>query len=141
MPPALVSAAPSVLPSPSLGLTKEEETESRDMAAVEAGLDSGSLEVQPEDPLGSLTVLSSAATFCCGGPEAELPDAEKSAESETTDGKICPTFTSAAFDRSASLLEVCLLSSSSEAIGGKSREFDVCTTAGSVVCSKEEELS
>ncbi|XP_015240637.1 PREDICTED: nuclear receptor coactivator 7-like isoform X3 [Cyprinodon variegatus] len=91
LPPALVSAAPSVLPSPSLGLTKEEETESTDMAAVEGGLDSGSLEVQPEDPLGSLAVLSSAATFCCGGPEAELPDAEKSAESETTDAPQRPS--------------------------------------------------
>ncbi|KAM4724024.1 nuclear receptor coactivator 7 isoform 2-T2 [Anableps anableps] len=83
-PPALVSAAPSVLPSPTLSLTNQvSETESRDMADVGGGLDGGSLEVLPDDPVGGLAVLSSAATFCCGGPDAELPDTEKSVKSQT----------------------------------------------------------
>ncbi|XP_069543787.1 nuclear receptor coactivator 7 isoform X2 [Brachyistius frenatus] len=74
--PALVSAAPSDLSSVALSLTKEvsenEEVESRDMAAVERELDGSPLEVLSEESVGGLgvAVLSSAATFCCGGQEA-----------------------------------------------------------------------
>ncbi|XP_070776155.1 nuclear receptor coactivator 7 [Enoplosus armatus] len=76
--PALVSAAPSDLSSLALSLTKEasgeeeEEAESRDMAEAEGELDSSPLEVLSEGSVGVLgvAVLSSAATFCCGGPEA-----------------------------------------------------------------------
>ncbi len=76
--PALVSVAPSDLSSLALSLTKEvsgeeeEETESRDMAEVEGELDSSPLEVLSEASAGVLgvAVLSSAATFCCGGQEA-----------------------------------------------------------------------
>ncbi|XP_028250616.1 nuclear receptor coactivator 7 [Parambassis ranga] len=66
--PALVSAAPSDLSSLAQSLTKgaseDEEAESRDMAEVERELDSSPLEV-----LSEVTVLSSAATFCCVGQE------------------------------------------------------------------------
>ncbi|KAI3367670.1 hypothetical protein L3Q82_026501 [Scortum barcoo] len=80
--PALVSVAPSDLSSLALSLTKEapgeeeeeeeEEGESRDMAEVEGELDSSPLEVLSEASAGVLgvAVLSSAATFCCGGQEA-----------------------------------------------------------------------
>ncbi|XP_008283591.1 nuclear receptor coactivator 7 isoform X2 [Stegastes partitus] len=74
--PALVSAAPSDLSSLALSLTKEapedEEPESRDMAEVEKELDGSPLEVLSEASVGGLgvAVLSSAATFCCGGQEA-----------------------------------------------------------------------
>lgn len=81
-PPALVSASPAVLPSPTLSLTKQdpepEQTESRDTVDVEEGV------VLHEDPVGGLAVLSSAATFCCGGPEAEQQDAEKSSVKSQT---------------------------------------------------------
>ncbi|KAM9341529.1 oxidation resistance protein 1 [Symphorus nematophorus] len=77
-PAALESVAPSELSSLALSLTKEasgeeeEETESRDMAEAEGELDSIPLEVLSEAPVGVLGVgvLSSAATFCCGGQEA-----------------------------------------------------------------------
>ncbi|XP_041827377.1 nuclear receptor coactivator 7 isoform X2 [Melanotaenia boesemani] len=92
--PALASAVPSDLPSLALSLTKEvsedEESESRDMAEAERDLDSSPLEVQSEESVGGLAVLSSAATFCCGGQEAttklkaELLDSEKcSVKSQT----------------------------------------------------------
>ncbi|XP_018519061.1 oxidation resistance protein 1 isoform X1 [Lates calcarifer] len=72
--PALVSAASSDLSSLALSLTKEvsgsEEAESRDMAAAERELDSSPPEVLSEASVGGLAVLSSAATFCCGGQEA-----------------------------------------------------------------------
>lgn len=74
--PALVSVAPSDLSSLALSLTKEvsedEEPESTDMAEVEKELDSSPLEVLSEASVGGLgvAVLSSAATFCCGGQEA-----------------------------------------------------------------------
>ncbi|XP_044022753.1 nuclear receptor coactivator 7 isoform X2 [Siniperca chuatsi] len=74
--PALVSAAPFDLSSLALSLTKEvsgeEEAESRDMAEAEGTLDSSPLEVLSEASVGVLgvAVLSSAATFCCGGQEA-----------------------------------------------------------------------
>ncbi|XP_042356265.1 oxidation resistance protein 1 isoform X2 [Plectropomus leopardus] len=74
--PALVSVAPSDLSSLALSLTREvsaeeEEAESRDMAEAEVELDSSPLEVLSEASVGSLgvAVLSSAATFCCGGQE------------------------------------------------------------------------
>ncbi|XP_029316323.1 nuclear receptor coactivator 7 isoform X2 [Cottoperca gobio] len=72
--PALVSVAPSDLSSLALSLTKEvsgeEEAESRDMAEAEVELDSSPLEVLPEAVGGlGVAVLSSAATFCCGGQE------------------------------------------------------------------------
>lgn len=70
------SAAPSEL-SLALSLTKkasaeEEEAESRDMAEAEEELNNSPLEVQSEASVGVLgvAVLSSAATFCCGGQEA-----------------------------------------------------------------------
>ncbi|XP_059208784.1 nuclear receptor coactivator 7 isoform X2 [Centropristis striata] len=74
--PALVSVAPSDLSSLALSLAKvvsgEEEAESRDMAEAERELDSSPLEVLSEESVGGLgvAVLSSAATFCCGGQEA-----------------------------------------------------------------------
>nr|XP_046268609.1 nuclear receptor coactivator 7 isoform X2 [Scatophagus argus] len=76
--PALESVAPSELNSLALSLTKEaseeeEEAESRDMAEAEGELDSSPLEVLSEASVGVLgvAVLSSAATFCCGGQETE----------------------------------------------------------------------
>ncbi|XP_027130604.1 oxidation resistance protein 1 isoform X2 [Larimichthys crocea] len=74
---ALQSVAPSELTNLALSLTKEvsgeeEEAESRDMAEAECELDSSPIEVLSEASVGSLSVavLSSAATFCCGGQEA-----------------------------------------------------------------------
>ncbi|XP_026195590.1 nuclear receptor coactivator 7 isoform X2 [Anabas testudineus] len=75
--PSLVSAVSSDLSSLGLSLTKdvseEEEMESRDMAEAELELDSSPLEVLSEASVGGLgaVVLNSAATFCCGGQEAE----------------------------------------------------------------------
>ncbi|XP_061599849.1 nuclear receptor coactivator 7 isoform X2 [Cololabis saira] len=69
--PGPVSAAPSNLPSVAFSFSKEvcedEEAESRDMAEVEQ-----ELENSPHEELssGGLDVLSSAATFCCGGQES-----------------------------------------------------------------------
>ncbi|XP_078132938.1 oxidation resistance protein 1 isoform X2 [Sander vitreus] len=67
---------PSDLSSLALSLTtevsgEEEEAESRDMAEAEGELDSSPLEVLSEASVGGLgvAVLSSAATFCCGGQE------------------------------------------------------------------------
>ncbi|XP_068436274.1 oxidation resistance protein 1 isoform X3 [Clinocottus analis] len=74
--PALVSEAASDLSRLALSLTKEvsreEDAESRDMAKAEVELDSSPLEVLSEGSGGDLgvAVLSSAATFCCGGQEA-----------------------------------------------------------------------
>lgn len=74
---ALQSVAPSELTNLALSLTKEvsgeeDEAESRDMAEAECELDSSPIEVLSEASVGSLSVavLSSAATFCCGGQEA-----------------------------------------------------------------------
>lgn len=71
--PPLVSAAPADLSKLALSPTKEvsedEEAESKDMAEVEQELDSSPLEVLTEASVGSLAVLSSAATFCCGSQE------------------------------------------------------------------------
>lgn len=69
--PALESVAHSELSNLALGLTKEvsgeeEEAESRDMAEAERELDGSPLGVLSEASVG---VLSSAATFCCGGQE------------------------------------------------------------------------
>lgn len=75
--PSPVSAVSSDLSNLGLSLTKdiseEEETESRDMAEAELELDNSPLEVLSEACAGGLgvVVLSSAATFCCGGQEAE----------------------------------------------------------------------
>ncbi|XP_043998399.1 nuclear receptor coactivator 7 isoform X2 [Gambusia affinis] len=81
-PPALVSAAPSVLPSPTLSLTNQvsqpDEADSGDTDDVDGRLDGGSLRVLTEEPGGGLAVLSSAATFCCGGPEGTEKSSEKS---------------------------------------------------------------
>ncbi|XP_032403514.1 LOW QUALITY PROTEIN: nuclear receptor coactivator 7 [Xiphophorus hellerii] len=52
--------------------------DSRDTDHVDGGLDGGSLRVLTEDPVGGLAVLSSAATFCCGGPEGTEKSSEKS---------------------------------------------------------------
>ncbi|XP_023249519.1 oxidation resistance protein 1-like isoform X4 [Seriola lalandi dorsalis] len=96
--PALVSAASSELSSLALSLTKEvsgdEEAESRDMAEAEREFDSSPLEVLSEESVSGLgvAVLSSAATFCCGGQEVasklktELlhsDDTEKTNKSQT----------------------------------------------------------
>ncbi|XP_014856472.1 PREDICTED: nuclear receptor coactivator 7-like isoform X3 [Poecilia mexicana] len=90
-PPALVSAAPSLLPSPTLSLTnqvpQQDEADSRDTDDVDGGLDGGSLRVLTEEPVGGLAVLSSAATFCCGGPE----DTEKSSEKSQTEAPRRPS--------------------------------------------------
>ncbi|KAA8582121.1 hypothetical protein FQN60_008861 [Etheostoma spectabile] len=55
----------------------EEEAESRDMAEAEGELDSSPLDMLSEASVDSLgvAVLSSAATFCCGGQE--VPGKEK----------------------------------------------------------------
>ncbi|XP_031137895.1 nuclear receptor coactivator 7 isoform X3 [Sander lucioperca] len=74
---------PSDLSSVALSLTTEvsgeEEAESRDMAEAEGELDSSPLEVLSEASVGGLgvAVLSSAATFCCGGQEVLLHTDEK----------------------------------------------------------------
>ncbi|KAM3871230.1 oxidation resistance protein 1 [Diretmus argenteus] len=72
----LLSAAPLKLQSSlALSLSKEflenEPTESRDMAKVERELTSSPLEELVEQSAGAVgvAVLSSAATFCCGGQE------------------------------------------------------------------------
>lgn len=68
--------AHSELSSLGLGLTKEGsgeegEAESRDMAEAERELDGSPLGALSEASVGVLgaAVLSSAATFCCGGQE------------------------------------------------------------------------
>ncbi|XP_056249133.1 oxidation resistance protein 1 isoform X2 [Seriola aureovittata] len=96
--PALVSAASSELSSLALSLTKEvsgdEEVESRDMAEAEREFDSSPLEVLSEESVSGLgvAVLSSAATFCCGGQEVasklktellHTDDTEKTNKSQT----------------------------------------------------------
>ncbi|XP_029349788.1 nuclear receptor coactivator 7 isoform X2 [Echeneis naucrates] len=74
--PALVSAASSDLSSLALSLPKgvsgDEEAGSRDMAEAERELDGSPLELLSEESEGGLgvAVLSSAATFCCGGQQA-----------------------------------------------------------------------
>ncbi|XP_067335100.1 oxidation resistance protein 1 isoform X2 [Channa argus] len=74
---ASVSAVSSDLLSLGLGLTKdfseEDEAESKDMAEAESELDNSPLEMLSEASVGGLgaAVLSSAASFCCGGQEAE----------------------------------------------------------------------
>ncbi|KAM6912244.1 oxidation resistance protein 1 [Xenentodon cancila] len=72
--PAPVSAAPSNLPRLALSLSKEvsedEEAESRDMADVERELDNSPHEELSEVSTAGLDVLSSAATFCCGGQDS-----------------------------------------------------------------------
>uniref|UniRef100_A0A673CUQ2 Uncharacterized protein n=1 Tax=Sphaeramia orbicularis TaxID=375764 RepID=A0A673CUQ2_9TELE len=73
--PALVSV-PTESSNLALSLTQdasgEEEAESRDMAEAEQEMDRGMLDVLSEPSVGALgvAVLSSAATFCCGGQEA-----------------------------------------------------------------------
>lgn len=80
--PAPVSVVPPDMSSLALSLTKEasveeeeegEEAESRDMAEVEGELENSPVEGPSEEPSGVLgvAVLSSAATFCCGGQDAE----------------------------------------------------------------------
>ncbi|XP_068608102.1 oxidation resistance protein 1 [Brachionichthys hirsutus] len=66
--PELESMAPSELSRLAFGLSeegswKEDEAERRDVAATETELDDSPLEV-------SVGVMSSAATFCCGGQDA-----------------------------------------------------------------------
>lgn len=76
-----------MLPSPTLSLTNQvsqpDEADSGDTDDVDGRLDGGSLRVLTEEPGGGLAVLSSAATFCCGGPEGT----EKSSEKSQTEGK------------------------------------------------------
>lgn len=74
---ALESVAHSGLSSQDVSLTKEvsgeeEEAESRDMSEAERELDRSPLGVLSEASVGVLgvAVLSSAASFCCGGQEA-----------------------------------------------------------------------
>uniref|UniRef100_A0A1A7WRN9 TLDc domain-containing protein n=2 Tax=Iconisemion striatum TaxID=60296 RepID=A0A1A7WRN9_9TELE len=83
--PVLVSAAPSDSPGLSKEVSEEEEEEeSRDMMEAEREMDGSPLKVLSEETVGSLAVLSSAATFCCGGQETasqvktEPPDSEES---------------------------------------------------------------
>lgn len=94
---ALVSVAPSDLSGLALSLTKEvsveeeeeEEEESRDMAEAEGKLDKS----PPEGPLEESTgvmgvgVLSSAATFCCGGQEVDSKAKMEQNETESSSTK------------------------------------------------------
>lgn len=96
----LVSVAPSDLSGLALSLTKEvsveeeEEEESRDMAEAEGKLDKSPPEGPLEESTGVLGVgvLSSAATFCCGGQEVdskakmEQNETEKSSTKSQTAG-------------------------------------------------------
>ncbi|XP_016893617.1 oxidation resistance protein 1 isoform X3 [Cynoglossus semilaevis] len=75
-PPALVSATSLDMSSLALSLTKEvcgheEEAEGRDRAAAERELDRSPPELLSEGSVSGLgvAVLSSAASFCCGGQE------------------------------------------------------------------------
>ncbi|KAF7660526.1 hypothetical protein LDENG_00280310 [Lucifuga dentata] len=95
---SVASAAPSDLRSGlTLSLSREafgdEEAEIRDMVEAERELDSSPLEVLSEQSVGALgvAVLSSAATFCCGGQDTGskvrmelLHKREKSMKSQTT---------------------------------------------------------
>ncbi len=95
---ALESVAPSDLSSLALSLTREvsaeeEEAESRDMEEAEGELDSSPLDVPSEASAGVLgvAVLSSAATFCCGGQEVaskllHSDETEKSSTKSQTAG-------------------------------------------------------
>lgn len=101
---ALASAAPSDLCSGlALSLSTEafrdEEAESRDMAEAERQLDSSPLEELSEQHVGALgvAVLSSAATFCCGGQDVgskvkmellHTDETEQSVKRQTAGGKI-----------------------------------------------------
>ncbi|TNN55324.1 Oxidation resistance protein 1 [Liparis tanakae] len=96
--PAAVSLAASDLSRLALSRTKEvpreeEDAERGDMAKAEVELESSPLEVLSEPSAGDLgaAVLSSAATFCCGGQEAVsrvktelLPTDETGMSSEKT---------------------------------------------------------
>lgn len=92
----LDSVAHSELSSLGLVLTKEgsgeeEEAESRDMAEAERELDGSQLGALSEASVGVLgaAVLTSAATFCCGGQEAasklHVDDTEKSSVKSEAD--------------------------------------------------------
>uniref|UniRef100_A0A1A8KBG7 TLDc domain-containing protein n=1 Tax=Nothobranchius kuhntae TaxID=321403 RepID=A0A1A8KBG7_NOTKU len=81
----LVPAAPSESPGLSKEVSEGEgEEESRDMVEAERELNASPLKALSEETVGSLAVLSSAATFCCGGKETasqvktEPPDSEES---------------------------------------------------------------
>ncbi|XP_054469550.1 nuclear receptor coactivator 7 isoform X2 [Anoplopoma fimbria] len=109
--PAPVSVAASDLSRLALSLTKEvteeeeeeeEEAESRDMAAAEVELESSPLEVLSEAEGGlGVGVLSSAATFCCGGQEAvskvktELPHTDETGMSSVKSQTAVPRRSSA----------------------------------------------
>lgn len=155
--PPLESVAPPELSGLALSLTtevsaEEEEAESRDMAEAESELDNSPLEVPSEASVGVLgaAVLSSAATFCCGGQEAaskllHSDDAEKSSvRSQTTGANLNNTLTER-FD-GLFILFLCLFTkalplfalSASEVLGWRSRESDVCAAAGSAVCREEK---
>nr|XP_020498330.1 nuclear receptor coactivator 7-like isoform X2 [Labrus bergylta] len=90
--PALVSVPLSDLSGLALSLTKEVsvaegETESRDMAAAEGELDKiqqGGLQEESTGVLGA-AVLSSAATFCCGGQEAAGQSKTKQLSTDETE--------------------------------------------------------
>ncbi|XP_060919673.1 nuclear receptor coactivator 7 isoform X2 [Labrus mixtus] len=90
--PALVSVPLSDLSGLALSLTKEVsvaegEAESRDMAAAEGELDKiqqGGLQEGSAGVLGA-AVLSSAATFCCGGQEAAGQSKTKQLSTDETE--------------------------------------------------------
>lgn len=147
--------APSELSRLALSLTKEvsgeeEEAESRDMAEAEGELDSSQLEVLSEAPVGVLgaAVLTSAATFCCGGQEAasklQLSDeTEKSSmKSQTAGANHHPSERWFGFFCSFSLLQFSPCSlfafSASEVLSWESWESDVRAAAGSAVFRKEK---
>lgn len=153
--PSLVSAVSSDLSSLGLSLTKdvseEEEMESRDMAEAELELDSSPLEVLSEASVGGLgaVVLNSAATFCCGGQEAESKmkmellhndDTQTSnVKSQTTgtidDDDLFSCFHSL-FPNSTSVFF--LFSSTANVISRWFWESDVCAAAGSAARRKEK---
>lgn len=105
--------AHSELSSLGLGLTKEgsgeeEEAESRDMAEAERQLDGSPLGALSEASVGVLgaAVLTSAATFCCGGQEVasklQADDTERSSVKSEPDRDASDRL----FD---SLLSICLI--------------------------------
>lgn len=66
-----------------------EEGESRDMAEVERELDGATPGELSEKSVGGLAVLSSAASFCCGGQE----EAGKGSTESQTAGRSSLSFT------------------------------------------------
>lgn len=141
--PAREPAALSELSSLTAGLTEEavEEAESRDTVETEKGSTGSPLE---PSVLG-VGVLSSAATFCCGGQEGTNKpggcDAETSCTKSDTAGTAVKQSRSGTafifhiFHPSSSLFA----SRSRDVIRVQSGRCDVCSAAGSAVCREEDD--